>query len=76
MYISLNSGVNDAELFVLCSSFEEIFDVDHFLDVLGNEVSIVKELPSEFSWSSMEYYATGIRPTRIKTAPVHAPAEW
>ncbi|KAL6180086.1 hypothetical protein ACLB2K_046754 [Fragaria x ananassa] len=58
------------------SSFEEIFDVDHFLDVLRDEVSIVKELPSEFSWSSREYYATGIRPTRIKTAPVHAPAEW
>lgn len=59
-----------------CSSFEEIFDVDHFLKVLRNEVSIVKELPSEFSWSSREYYATGIRATRVKTAPVHAPAEW
>lgn len=58
------------------SSFEEIFDVDHFFKVLRNEVSIVKELPSEFSWSSREYYATGIRATRIKTAPVHASAEW
>lgn len=59
-----------------CSSFVEIFDVDHFIDVLRDDVSIVKELPSEFSWSSREYYATGIRATRIKTAPIHASADW
>ncbi|XP_041018091.1 O-fucosyltransferase 31-like isoform X2 [Juglans microcarpa x Juglans regia] len=58
------------------SSFTEIFDVDHFIDVLRDEVSIAKELPSEFSWSTREYYATGIRATRIKTAPVHASANW
>ncbi|GMN40140.1 hypothetical protein TIFTF001_009358 [Ficus carica] len=58
------------------SSFADIFDVDHFIDVLRDEISIVKELPSEFSWSTREYYATGIRATRIKTAPVHASAEW
>ncbi|KAG2698741.1 hypothetical protein I3760_07G163200 [Carya illinoinensis] len=58
------------------SSFTEIFDVDHFIDVLRDEVSIVKELPSELSWSTREYYATGIRATRIKTAPVHASANW
>ncbi|CAJ2641130.1 unnamed protein product [Trifolium pratense] len=58
------------------SSFEDIFDVDHFIDVLRDEVSIVKELPGEYSWSTREYYATGIRATRIKTAPVHATADW
>ncbi|XP_058786273.1 O-fucosyltransferase 31 [Vicia villosa] len=58
------------------SSFADIFDVDHFIDVLRDEVSIVKELPSEHSWSTREYYATGIRDTRIKTAPVQATAEW
>ncbi|OMO57601.1 GDP-fucose protein O-fucosyltransferase [Corchorus olitorius] len=58
------------------SSFTDIFDVDHFIDVLGKEVSIVKELPREYSWSTREYYATGIRATRIKTAPVHASANW
>ncbi|KAI5655018.1 hypothetical protein M9H77_32205 [Catharanthus roseus] len=58
------------------SSFTDIFDVDHFIDVLKNEVSIVKELPSLYSWSTREYYATGIRDTRIKTAPLHAPATW
>ncbi|XP_024028817.1 O-fucosyltransferase 31 [Morus notabilis] len=58
------------------SSFAEIFDVDHFIDVLRNEISVVKELPSYFSWSTREYYATGIRATRIKTAPVHASADW
>ncbi|CAI9291715.1 unnamed protein product [Lactuca saligna] len=58
------------------SSFTDIFDVDHFIDVLKNEVSIVKEVPSKYSWSTREYYGTGIRPTRIKTAPVHASANW
>ncbi|KAF7817031.1 O-fucosyltransferase 31-like [Senna tora] len=58
------------------SSFAEIFDVDHFIDALHDEVSIVKELPGDYSWSTREYYATGIRATRIKTAPVHATADW
>ncbi|XP_071696035.1 O-fucosyltransferase 31-like [Rutidosis leptorrhynchoides] len=58
------------------SSFTDIFDVDHFIEVLHNEVSIVKEVPSMYSWSTREYYGTGIRPTRIKTAPVHASASW
>lgn len=50
--------------------------MDHFIDVLHDEVSMVKELPSEFSWSTREYYSMGIRATRIKTAPVHASANW
>ncbi|KAF6143494.1 hypothetical protein GIB67_029663 [Kingdonia uniflora] len=58
------------------SSFTEIFDVDHFINVLKDEISIVKELPKEYSWSTREYYATAIRATRIKTAPVHASAKW
>ncbi|KAI4328134.1 hypothetical protein L6164_020515 [Bauhinia variegata] len=58
------------------SSFEDIFDVDHFIDVLKDDVSIVKELPEEFSWSTREYYATAIRDNRIKVAPVHASANW
>ncbi|KAF7139810.1 hypothetical protein RHSIM_Rhsim06G0071800 [Rhododendron simsii] len=58
------------------SSFTEIFDVDHFISALNDEISIVKDLPSQYSWSTREYYATGIRATRIKTAPVHASANW
>ncbi|XP_016481431.1 O-fucosyltransferase 31 [Nicotiana tabacum] len=58
------------------SSFAEIFDVDHFINILSGDVSVVKELPSEYSWSTREYYATGIRATRIKTASVHASATW
>ncbi|KAK1554244.1 hypothetical protein Q3G72_009656 [Acer saccharum] len=58
------------------SSFTDIFDLDHFIFTLRDEISIVKEVPSEYSWSSREYYATGIRATRIKTAPVHASANW
>lgn len=50
--------------------------MDHFINVLKDDVRIVRELPDEFSWSTREYYATAIRPNRIKTAPVHASANW
>lgn len=63
-------------LFGICSSFVDIFDVDHFINVLKDDISIVQELPAEFSWSTREYYATAIRATRVKTAPVHASAKW
>lgn len=59
-----------------CSSFAEVFDLDHFINSLSDEISIVRELPVEYSWSTREYYGTGIRETRIKTAPVHASADW
>lgn len=63
-------------MFFLGSSFEDIYDVDHFINVLKNDISIVRKLPKEFSWSTREYYATAIRATRVKTAPVHASANW
>lgn len=50
--------------------------MDHFINVLKDDISVVKELPDEFSWSTREYYGAAIRPTRIKTAPVHASANW
>lgn len=46
------------------------------MNILKDDISIVKELPYEYSWSTREYYATAIRATRIKTAPVHASANW
>jgi hypothetical protein len=58
------------------SSFEDIFDVDHFISTLEDDISIVRELPDDFSWSTREYYSIAVRPTRIKTAPVHATAHW
>ncbi|WOK94261.1 hypothetical protein Cni_G02963 [Canna indica] len=58
------------------SSFEEIFDVDHFIGTLDKEISIARDLPKEYSWSTREYYAVGIRATRVKTAPSHASANW
>ncbi|KAL4355201.1 hypothetical protein GQ457_06G043740 [Hibiscus cannabinus] len=58
------------------SSFMDIFDVDLFINVLKNDISIIKELPEEFSWSTREYYGTAIRATRVKRAPVHASANW
>ena len=38
-----------------------------------DEVSILLQ---SFQHSTREYYATGIRATRIKTAPTHASADW
>ncbi|CAI0419857.1 unnamed protein product [Linum tenue] len=58
------------------SSFMDIFDVDHFINVLKDDISIVKELPDDYFWSTREYYAAAIRATRIKAAPVHASANW
>ncbi|PIN09745.1 hypothetical protein CDL12_17671 [Handroanthus impetiginosus] len=58
------------------SAFMDIFDVDHFINVLKDDISIVKELPDEYFWSTREYYAAAIRATRVKTAPVHASANW
>ncbi|KAF3777727.1 Uncharacterized protein EJ110_NYTH45264 [Nymphaea thermarum] len=58
------------------SSFADIYDVDHFIEVLKHDINIVRDLPSEFFWSTREYYAAGIRETRVKSAPVHASANW
>ncbi|KAG2248699.1 hypothetical protein Bca52824_088327 [Brassica carinata] len=40
------------------SSFADIFDVDHFITVLKDEVRIVRELPTQYAWSTRDYYAT------------------
>ncbi|KAL3621749.1 O-fucosyltransferase 31 [Castilleja foliolosa] len=69
-YLEVNSVWQDS------STFMDIFDVDHFINVLKDDISIVKELPDEYFWSTREYYATAIRATRVKTAPVHASAHW
>ncbi|KAI4387171.1 hypothetical protein MLD38_005021 [Melastoma candidum] len=69
-YLEVNAVWKDS------SSFSDIFDVDHFIGILKDDIRIVRELPDEFSWSSREYYATAIRPNRIKTAPAHASLNW
>lgn len=69
-YLEVNPVWKDSSLFM------DIFDVDHFINELKDDISIVRELPDDFSWSTREYYATTIRATRIKTAPVHASANW
>nr|XP_043631298.1 O-fucosyltransferase 39-like isoform X2 [Erigeron canadensis] len=58
------------------SSFEDIFDIYHFINVLKDDILIVRELPDEFTWSTREYYASDIRSTRVKNAPLHASANW
>ncbi|CAN8251521.1 unnamed protein product [Cochlearia groenlandica] len=58
------------------SSFVDIFDVDHFIYALKDDIRVVRELPDEYSWCTREYYATTVRETRVKTAPVHASANW
>jgi hypothetical protein len=62
--------MNDAILrfiFPICSNFSDVFDEDHFINALANDVKVVKKLPKELatatravkhfrSWSSMDYY--------------------
>ncbi|KAM0022091.1 putative GDP-fucose protein O-fucosyltransferase [Helianthus debilis subsp. tardiflorus] len=69
-YLEVNPVWKDA------SYFEDIFDVDHFMNVLKDDISIVRELPDEYTWSTREYYASAIRSTRVKNAPLHASANW
>ena len=60
---------NDAILFIcsICSHFSDVFDEDNFINVLANDVRVVKKLPKELataskskkefrSWSGVEYY--------------------
>ncbi|KAJ9564741.1 hypothetical protein OSB04_000707 [Centaurea solstitialis] len=69
-YLEVNPVWQDTSLFT------DIFDVDHFVNVLKDDISIVSELPDEYAWSTREYYASAIRSTRVKNAPLHASANW
>ncbi|KAL9231268.1 hypothetical protein vseg_006515 [Gypsophila vaccaria] len=68
------------------SEFQDIFDVDHFITSLRDEVRILKELPlklklrNEFkpmyslppvSWSDLSYYQNQILPLLLKNKVVH-----
>lgn len=50
-----------------CSNFSDVFDEDHFINSLANDVRIVKKVPKELSsatravkhfrsWSGVDYY--------------------
>lgn len=58
------------------SCFADVFDVAHFIAALEGDVAVVERLPDHLAWSTREYYATGVRATRVKTAPLHAPPRW
>ncbi|GAQ78734.1 O-fucosyltransferase family protein [Klebsormidium nitens] len=58
------------------SSFGEIFDVTHFITTLSDDVHVITSPPWGLHWNTREYFATGIRPNRVKDAPLHAPPEW
>ncbi|KAK4279998.1 hypothetical protein QN277_011684 [Acacia crassicarpa] len=68
------------------SDFEDIFDVDHFITSLRDEVRILRELPprlkkrvnekqhyslSPVSWSNISYYEHQILPLLLKHKVVH-----
>ncbi|KAB1219970.1 hypothetical protein CJ030_MR3G020077 [Morella rubra] len=51
----------------ICSNFSDVFDEDHFIDSLANDVKVVRKLPKDMatasravkhfrSWSGIEYY--------------------
>ncbi|CAI0462451.1 unnamed protein product [Linum tenue] len=71
---------------IFCSQFGDIFDVDHFIDSLKDELKIVKELPpyqkyklksrplfqlAPRSWSNMSYYYDTVLPIFRKFEIVH-----
>lgn len=50
-----------------CSNFSDVFDVNHFISALANDVKVIKKLPKELaiatravkhfrSWSGIDYY--------------------
>ena len=60
-----------AVLLYLCSNFADVFDEDHFINSLANDIKVIKELPEELvtapravkhfrSWSGLEYYQNEI----------------
>ena len=59
----------DANVFTCsnCSNFSDVFDDNHFISSLANDVKVIKKLPKELatstravkhfrSWSGIEYY--------------------
>ncbi|XP_057948800.1 protein PECTIC ARABINOGALACTAN SYNTHESIS-RELATED isoform X1 [Malania oleifera] len=55
------------------TKFEDIFDVDHFIDYLKGDVRIVRDIPEWFSDKSELF--TSIRRT-VKNIPKYAPAQF
>lgn len=55
------------------TKFEDIFDVDHFIDYLKNDVRIVRDIPDWFT-DKTELF-TSIRRT-VKNIPKYAPAQF
>ncbi|XP_059445707.1 protein PECTIC ARABINOGALACTAN SYNTHESIS-RELATED [Corylus avellana] len=55
------------------TKFEDIFDVDHFIDYLKNDVRIVRDIPDWFTDKSELF--TSIRRT-VKNIPKYAPAQF
>ncbi|KQK21866.1 hypothetical protein BRADI_1g63591v3 [Brachypodium distachyon] len=73
LLISCNGGLNQMRAALLFNDFVDIFDVNHFVDYLRDEVKIVRELPRKcrgkvplsmqpISWSSEKYYLRQILP--------------
>lgn len=57
----------DCLLFVWCSEFSDIFDMEHFKRVLADDVRIVSSLPSTHLMS---------RPVEEKRTPLHVSPRW
>ena len=65
--LPISYGMVTYSVHFICSNFSDVFDEDHFINALANDVKVVKKLPKEMSgaakavkhfrsWSGMDYY--------------------
>ncbi|KAE9454150.1 hypothetical protein C3L33_13946, partial [Rhododendron williamsianum] len=71
--VSYTSVLSFIKISNLCRKFEDIFDVDHFIDYLKDDVRIVRDIPEWFIDKSELF--TSIRRT-VKNIPKYAPAQF
>eukprot|EP00249_Psilotum_nudum_P003068 c16391_g1_i1 orf=642-2399(-) len=60
------------------SKFQDIYDINHFIAYLKDDVHIVRELPFEYAWSTPQFYHKRCleQPNCLTFLPKHATKEW
>lgn len=67
----LSGGCLTKFFYMNCSNFSDVFDEEHFISALADDVKVIKKLPKKLknatravkhfrSWSNMDYYQNEI----------------